>query len=83
MELKTVEVEETSEEGVNGESQTPKKMGYENHPLTGARLGNPDRIETRQPFDDGRAGQGDLGHRKVPDVLQRGDVLLGDGGTPP
>lgn len=63
VELNAVEVEEASEEGVNGKSQTLKKMGYEDDLLTGARFGNPDRSRA---------------HRQISGALERRDVLLGD-----
>lgn len=37
--LEAVEMEEPSKEGVNGKSQTLKKMRYENYSLTNAKLG--------------------------------------------
>lgn len=76
-------MEETSEERVDGKPQTPEKMRYENHTLTGARLRDPNEVETRWPLDDGRASRGNLGRRKIPGILKPGDVLLGDHGAPP
>ena len=79
VELKTVEITESPEKGMNWESQTAKEMGKEDDALTGAGFWDPDRSRgALRSLDHRRMGGSHLGRQQVSGTLKRTNVILGD-----